>query len=161
MSSFDEMEIQEIYESAMNDPSLVAELGLDNLLEAIDEEKYENLENKTINSINKEIYEKINEIDASVEDKKKICSKLVGYKCIDELQEIENGKHIRWIKHGTKNLTNGGIVVNIKFSDNGAQILCLNNARRFNQVKVDTNDIFQRLSPEEQILLMANEYVHS
>ena len=65
------------------------------------------------------------------------------------------------INHNNNKLTNGGIVVNTKFTDDGAQIVCLNNARRFNQVKINNNEIFQKLSPEEQILLMANEYVHN
>lgn len=161
MSSYDEKNIQEIYESALSDPSLFPDLNIENLLEAIDEDKYENIENKTINSINEEIFDVINSMKMKIDTKKEICKRLVGYKYVSELHEIENGKHIRWIKHDGNKLTNGGLVVNTKFTDDGAQILCLNNARRFNQVKINNNEIFQKLSPEEQILLMANEYVHN
>lgn len=161
MSSLDEKDIQEIYESALNDPSLFSDLNVEHLLDAIDEDKYENIENKTINSINEEIFDVVNGMNMKIETKKDICKRLIGYKYVNELHEIENGKHIRWINHNNNKLTNGGIVVNTKFTDDGAQIVCLNNARRFNQVKINNNEIFQRLSPEEQILLMANEYVHN
>ena len=60
MSSLDEKDIQEIYESALNDPSLFSDLNVEHLLDAIDEDKYENIENKTINSINEEIFDVVN-----------------------------------------------------------------------------------------------------
>ena len=161
MSKFAEKDVQEIYESAMQDPNLFAELDITHLLDGIDDEKYENIENKTINSINEDIFDVVKPMSIEINNKKDICKRLIGYKYISELHEIENGKHIRWIKHGTNKLTNGGIVVNTKFTDDGAQIVCLNNARRFNQVKMNSNEIFQKLSPEEQILLMANEYLHA
>ena len=162
MSTFDEMEIQEIYEQALNDPSLVSELDIQELLDAIEEDKYQNLQNKTMQSLNEDIFGVVNELELTNEEKKSICEKLIGYKYVSEIQEIENGKYIRWIKEGSTKLTNGGIVTGTKFYTNGSsQIVCLNNARRFNQVRLDTNEIFQKLTPEEQILLMANEYVQS
>jgi hypothetical protein len=59
---------------------------------------------------------------------------------------VEKGKH---------KLTNGGIVVNIKFMDNGIHIITMNSQNRFHQYKFDECITFQKLSTEEQLILMA------
>jgi hypothetical protein len=51
----------------------------------------------------------------------------------------------------------GGIVVDIKFLDNGVHVLCLNNQRRLIQYKFDGSITFQKLSVDEQLILMAYE----
>ena len=56
-------------------------------------------------------------------------------------------------------LTNGGIVMDIKFLDNGTHVLCMNNMRRFIQYKFDECYTFQKLSTEEQLILMAYEHM--
>lgn len=159
MSYLDEKEIQDIYENAMKDPTLFSSLNIDDLLEGIDEEKYNSLDGKTISSMTETIYNVLENEDISVDTQKTLCGKLVGYKYVDELTDLNNGRHIRWINKKTKKISNGGILVNVKFLDNGVHLLCLNSARKFNQIKFDANHIFQRLSPEEQVILMAYEYI--
>ena len=88
-----------------------------------------------------------------------ICNKLIGYRFVDEIHEIHKGKHVRWIRNTTQKLTNGGIVMDIKFLDNGTQILCMNSMHRFNQYKFDECLTFQKLSIEEQLILMAYDYM--
>jgi len=53
-------------------------------------------------------------------------------------------------------LTNGGIVVDIKFLDNGTHVLC-KNKMRFIQYKFDDCITFQKLSSDEQLLLSCYE----
>jgi hypothetical protein len=86
---------------------------------------------------------------------------LIGYRYVDEIRYLHKGKHIRWIRQNNKipSLTNGGIVVNIKFLDNGIHIVCKNSQNRFIQYKFDDCITFQRLSVEEQLLLMAYENI--
>jgi len=57
MAKLNESEIQEIYEAALTDSSLFSTIDVEELLEGIDEDKYENLEDYTMESINKEIFE--------------------------------------------------------------------------------------------------------
>jgi ABC-type molybdate transport system ATPase subunit len=56
-------------------------------------------------------------------------------------------------------LTNGGIVTDIKFMNNETHILCMNSQRRFIQYKFDECLTFQKLSVEEQLILMAYEQI--
>jgi hypothetical protein len=50
-------------------------------------------------------------------------------------------------------------VVDIKFLDNGTQILTMNSLRRFIQFKFDECLTFQKLTVEEQLILMAYEHL--
>jgi hypothetical protein len=65
---------------------------------------------------------------------------------------------MRWIKIANKSLTNGGILMNIKIENNGVHLLCRNNACRFFNIKFDDCLIFQKLTMEEQLILMSSEY---
>ena len=64
-------EIKEIFEQALKDPSLLSEINIEKLLESVDDDKNNYLEDKTMNTINNEIYETINELNMNIEEKKK------------------------------------------------------------------------------------------
>ena len=151
------MNVKEIFDSALKDPSLLSTIDIDNLLKSLDNEKSDYLEKKTITSVNKEIFNILQENVFDVEKQKIYCNKLIGYRLVDELHELHKGKHIRWIRNGTDNLTNGGIVVDVKFLDTGTHILCKNSMNRFTQYKFDDCITFQKLSEIEQLILMAYE----
>ena len=89
--------------------------------------------------------------------------KLLEYRYIDEIHELSAGKHVRWIRipkipTDKISLTNGGIIVNIKFTDTGTQVL-VKNGNRFIQYKFDECLTFQKLSGDEQLILAAYEHV--
>jgi hypothetical protein len=151
--------VNEIFESAIKDPSLFSTLDINNLLESIENEKNDYLENKTMQTVTDEIFDKIRELGIPETKSRELCNRLIGYRYVDEIHEIHKGKHIRWIRQGTDRLTNGGIVVDIKFLDNGTQILTMNSQRRFIQFKFDDCISFQKLSVEEQLILMAYEHL--
>ena len=149
--------INDIYNEAIRDPRLLSQLDVNEILNVIDNDNNSYLDNKSLENINNEIFEIINNLNVDIESKQLFCSKLINYRFVDELHELHKGKHVRWIRHNTKtiNLTNGGIVVNIKFLDNGTQILVKNSGNKFIQIKFDECFIFQKLSNEEQLVLMA------
>lgn len=147
------MDVNEIFNNVMKDPTLMSTLDIDKLLETVENERNDYLENKTTASINTEIYEIISNLGL----KPDIFDKLIGYRFVDEIHELHKGKHVRWIRKNTGKLTNGGIVMEIKFLDNGTQILCMNSQNRFIQYKFDDCCTFQKLSIEEQLILMAYE----
>jgi len=158
----EKINVHEIFENAMRDPSLFSTVNIQNILDSIENDKNDYLENKTMDNVINDIYEKFDEIGLPIETQKVLCDKLIGYRYVDEIHELFKGKHIRWmrIKNLDKNeiiLTNGGIVVNVKFLDNGMQVLCKNSQHRFMQYKFDECLTFQKLSTEEQLLLMAYE----
>lgn len=154
----EKLNINEIFENARRDPTLFSTMDIEELLNSIECEKNDYLENKTMSDITNEIFDNIYELDISVEDAKTLCNRLIGYRYIDEVRDLHKGKHIRWIRINKEpSLTNGGILVNIKFLDNGLHIVCKNSLNRFIQYKFDDSITFQKLSVEEQLLLMAYE----
>lgn len=84
--------------------------------------------------------------------------KLDGYRYVDEINELFRGKYIRWINKNGK-LTNGAIVMEIKFLDEGIHILCRNGANRFIQFKWDDCLVFQKLTDEEWMLLSVKSHI--
>jgi hypothetical protein len=154
-------EIQEIFENARKDPELFSTIDIEQLLTSIESDKNDYLEGKTLKDINDDIYEKINTLITSTEKKQELCNKLIGYRYVDELHELHKGKHVRWVRNTIEEpkLTNGGIVTDIKFLDNGTHVLCMNVLHRFVQYKFDDCITFQKLSQEEQLILMAYEHM--
>ena len=133
----------------------------------IENDKNDYLQNKSMKIITKEIYETIKQLRLSQETKLEYCQKLMGYRLVDDVHELHVGKHVRWIREQAKVLTNGqaqvltngGIVTTIKFLDNGTQVLCKSSGQRFIQFKFDECIIFQKMSLEEQLIMMAYDYL--
>ena len=151
------MDIHGIFDSVIKDPSLISTLDIEKLLDSVESEKTDYLEKKTTTSINDDIFKIIKMAGLNHDT----MNRLIGYRYVDELHELHKGKHIRWIRKATAipSLTNGGIVTDIKFLDNGTQVLCMNSQKRFIQYKFDECYTFQKLSMEEQLILMAYEYI--
>lgn len=164
MSHIEKTDIQNIFEKALKDPSLLSSIDVNKLLENIENDRNDYLENRTTQIIISEIFEKISELNLTEITSKKYCDKLIGYRFVDEIHELHKGKHVRWIrlKGQSQNeplLTNGGIITDIKFLDNGTHILCMNALRRFIQYKFDECLTFQKMTMEEQLILMAYDVV--
>ena len=148
--------INELFDAAMQDPSLLSTIDTNKLLESIEDEGNDYLQNKTISIINQEIFGTIQSIDAEIERKRDICDKLIGFRLVEEINELHKGKYVRWIKDNK--LSSGGIVVNIKFLDTGINVLCKSPSNRFVQYKFDECITFQKLTETEQLIIMAYEY---
>jgi NDP-sugar pyrophosphorylase family protein len=155
----EKLDINELFETAMKDPTLFSTIDIDKLLSSIENDKNDYLENKSMKIITNEIYEKINETGIDKKTRLEYCQKLVGYRLVDNVHELHKGKHLRWIRESSKNLTNGGIVVNIKFLDTGTHVLCMSSGNRFIQFKFDDCIIFQKMTIEEQLIMMAYDYL--
>jgi hypothetical protein len=162
METLTETNINEIFESVLRDPTLLSTIDIENLLQTIESDKNDYLENMTISKINEIIYNKCIECKLPEQTTQEFCHKLIGYRYVDEIHELHKGKHIRWFRNNSNmaRLTNGGIVVDIKFLDNGTHILCMNGRRQFIQYKFDDCISFQKMTVEEQLILMAYEHVN-
>lgn len=85
----------------------------------------------------------------------KIMNSLENYRFVDEIKDLHLGKHIRWIRIGASTgLTNGGIVIKLSFLAKGTYIYC-KNGRAIMQYNFDDCYTFQKLSPEEHLVLLA------
>lgn len=151
--------INKIMKDALNDPSLLNTLDINKLLNTLENEKHDYLNNKTLETFINENNHLIQKLDISPTNKINYCNKLIGYRLVDQINELHKGKHIRWYRENTKQLTNGGILMDIKFLDNGIHILCMNTMRKFIQYKFDDCITFQKLTEEEQLILLAYEYM--
>jgi hypothetical protein len=149
--------VLEIFEAAKKNPELFSTLDIENILESVENEKNDYLENKTMEDITRDVFENIQSAVINKNKIKDFCDKLIGYRCVDEIHELFKGRHVRWIRRDSDILTTGGIVVDIKFLKDGIQILIKNNLNRFIQYRFDDCITFQKLSTEEQLLLMAYE----
>jgi len=153
-----DININEIFEQAIADPTLISTIDIDKLLDSVEENQNEYLENKSMEEIRQEINQNIDELNVENERKLSYSDKLIGYRLVDEIHELHKGKHVRWIRKTNETLTNGGIVVDIKFTDNGTQILCMGPKNRFIQYKFDECITFQKMSETEQLIIMAYDY---
>lgn len=156
-----EININKMFEDAIKDPSLFSTLDIENLLNTLETDKNDYLETKTMQSITDEIYETVSNQIQTLKPVEEVCKKLVGYRYVDEINELHKGKHVRWIRNNGETLTNGGIVVDIKFLDNGTHVMCKNSMNRFIQYKFDDCITFQKLTTDEQFILMAYEYTQN
>ena len=150
--------INQLYTEALADPSLLSTLDVDNLLDTLETNSNDYLENKTLDGITTEVYNYVRDVCNDPIMQQQMCMKLVGYRVVDELHELHKGKHVRWIRRASPKLTNGGIVMDIKFLDNGTHVLCMNSMKRFIQYKFDDCITFQKLSPTESLILMIYEH---
>ena len=157
----DNINVNEIFENALKDPTLLSNIDIDELLNSLENTKNDYLENKTLESVNKEIFNIVTGLDIPLNIKQNYCDKLIGYRVVDELHELHKGKHVRWIRHDNKKLTNGGIVVDIKFLNTGIQVLCKNSMNKFIQYKYDDCITFQKLNETEQLIMMAYNYTNT
>jgi len=162
------MDIEEIFKNAKSDPELLSNINVDELLNAIDSEKTDYLENKTLKSISNEIFESLVEIGCSSKTIKNYCEKLIGYRLVNKIYELHKGKLVKTIKivdektPETKpepKIRMHGTVSNIKFLDNGTHVVCMVFPQRYSQYKFDNHLTFQKLSDDEQLILMAYEQI--
>jgi hypothetical protein len=168
------LSINEIFQDALTDPDLAAAINIDDLVLAIQNDKNEHLDNKTLEHIAEDKYTQLTKLHLGKDRLKELFSKLSEYRYIDEIHQLHKGKHVRWIrtnipinsgkgnkKDDSYNLTSGGIVVEIKFLDTGTHIMVLtkNPVKRCIQYKFDDCITFQKLSAEEQLILAAYEFI--
>jgi len=155
------MDIDAIFEKVKKDTSLLAQIDIEELLRNVDDEKHDYLDNKTLGDILDENIKAVKGTGLPVIQMKDVCNRLAGYRYVENLYELHKGKHIRWIRNDNKKLTNGAIVMDVKFLDSGSHILCRNAQHKLFQVKFNESMIFQKLSTGEQLILMAYEHVRA
>jgi hypothetical protein len=144
--------MEEAFREAREDPTLLSTIDIDAVLKKTDDVHY--IEGKTVVDVSKEIFEAVDALDIPEENKRDICQRLVGYRWVDRLCDLRSGRLVRWVKQGK--LTNGGLLMNVKIENTGVLLLCKNNVGRFFTIRWDDTVVFQKLTMEEQLVLMAN-----
>lgn len=150
--------IQDIIEAQKNNPQLQNTINIQELLQTNESVSY--MQNKSLESFAEEIFELLKEEygEQYPEFVKNALYKLKDYRFVENICDLHKGKHIRWIRmHKYPSLTNGGLVMDIKFTQTGIQILAKSKTNRFMQVKYDDCLFFQKLSEDELAILGLQE----
>lgn len=143
-----------LFEEAKNDSELQSTINIEELLEHAENVDNDYIGDHSLKTISEEIVQVLKSENISIENLYKYCNSLLHYRFIDEVYHIHKGKHIRWMRN--KKLTNGGIIVDVKFTDLGTQILC-KTKNRFIQYKFDECITFQKLSDDELLILQLKD----
>lgn len=113
------------------------------------------LQNKTLEDINREVYSVISQ-NAPPHKHKELCDKLVGYRVVHELPELQKSKAVKILKYKGEDLKlqTMGVVMSIKFYDNGTHVVCMVPPRMVMQFKYnETVAVFQKISEDEYLFL--------
>lgn len=156
-------EIKQIYVDAQNDPSLFSTIDINALLDKIESVETSYLDNKTVADISKDIYDAIVDVGDSFgineDTARSYCEKLSGYRYIDRVCDLRQGNHIKWIWKKNNIMTRGSRLFTVTMGDNGTILTCKNYGGTFVKINFDLVVLFQKLTMEEQLILMAYEYL--
>lgn len=134
------------------------------LQKALDNENNASIMNLTTKKIKALKNDYLQKLQLSRDKLKDFHKKLQDYRYVDDLTDIQYGRYIRWINLKNPeniNLTNGGIIIDIKILSTGIHVVCKNNMNRRFQIKIDENIIFQKLTDQERILISALDYLEN
>lgn len=135
------------------------------LMQSLDNDDNANFVELTTQKIKQIKNDRLQELQLPREKLKEYHRKLRDYRYVDSIDDIQYGQYIRWIpliidSLDDLKLKNGGIISDIKVVDDSVvHIVCKNNMNRFFQIKLEENLIFQKLTPNEKILLSALDYI--
>ena len=148
--------MNQLIENERNNPELQSTIDVKTILESAENVDNNYIGDHSLSTISKEVVEILHQENIETGSLYKYCESLLHYRLIEQIYHIHKGKHIRWIRN--KKLTNGGIVVDVKFLDTGTHILC-KNQNRFIQYKFDDCITFQKLTTDELLILQIKDNV--
>lgn len=135
---------------------------INQLLLALENESNSSIMNMTTSKIKTIKNNMLQKLGLSREELKEMHKKLKHYRYCSDMQDVQYGYYIRWIS--LKNpenikLTNGGIIIDIDIINNCVQLRIKNNMNRIFQIKLDECYIFQKITPQEQVILGVLDYL--
>ena len=137
-------------------------LDLNNLLNALENETNASIINMTTRKI-KDIKNNIlQRLQLERSQLKEFHKKLKNYRYCSDMADLQYGYYIRWIplKNPDKlYLTTGGLLVDVDIINNCVQLKVKNNRNRIFQIKFDECEIFQKISPQEHVILGVLDYI--
>ena len=134
----------------------MAELNVNKLLGALENETNSSIMNMTSAKIKDIKNNMLQRLQLDRTTLKTFHKKLKDYRYCSDMNDLQYGFYIRWIS--LKNpenlkLTTGGIIVDIDIISDCVQIRIKNNMNRIFQIKLDENMIFQKITPQEYVIL--------
>lgn len=136
----------------------------DDLLNALENESNASIVELSTKKINIQKQLIFDQLNLTGEKRECFADKLSNYRYCNDLKDIQYGFYIRWIplKNPEKiYITNGGHICDIKIINNEIHIVCKNNMNNFFQIKFDECLLFQKISPQENVILNVLDYLES
>ena len=135
-----------------------------NLLKALEDDTNEALMNFTTKQLREMILKILKELQLPRNETLELMKKLKDYKYVDERKDLKYGTYLRWIPINDPEdiqLTKGALFCEIKVKEDGVYIICKNYGynRKYFQIKLDENLIFQKLTEQELVLLSALDHL--
>jgi hypothetical protein len=136
-------------------------MDVNELIEALDNEKNENLVNFTTKKINKIKRNILKKLGATKEQMEQILPRLEGYQYVDEIQNFQLTQYLKSIPLDKNDLIlyNRGLFYGTKIGKTGILVLCKN--KRFRCVKLENNIFFQKLTNQQLIILSAMDHLQT
>jgi len=173
------MEIHDLVQQCKDDATLkISDNELEKWVEELTDKSYNYLEGKTSSIIKREKEEALQHYPTELREK--WLESLSMYRIINDLQDFQFPRHTRWISWDKKNrmdgygiennsnfriqgnlLHRGAILMKYYFSDKGVKLLLNFDFKRKRpfSIPMDSTTLFQRISPEEWIVILANDNV--
>jgi hypothetical protein len=132
------------------------------LMKALDNDLNESIMNLTSKKILEMNYNIVKELLLDKETTLNYLKKLKDYRYVDEIDDLKHGSYIKWIPIiDPKNipLHYSGIICEIKLTDNGVFLVCKNFMHRHYTFKMDECLIFQKLTPQEKVIISALDHL--
>lgn len=138
-------------------------LDLEKLLEGIDDRHTEWMEGMTMETLREQRIQMLSELENVSHDTLGTwLTKLEKYRVIDELQHLQMGRYVRWVSFANPEhprLILGGFVCGIYIEETGIEVEVLARRKFVHRFSYDDVFLFQRLTPQEEILLSLVEYL--
>jgi len=137
-------------------------IDTEQLLKALDDERNDTLFNFTTKKMHEMTLKILKELSLSEEETMKLFEKLLDYKYIDDMDDIKSGTIIRWINLEDPNnikLSNCANFCGFRISNSGVWCRCRGMNQCFFFISMDKCLIFQKLTPQESVLLCALDHL--
>ena len=135
---------------------------INNLLLALENESNSSIMNLTSSKIKTIKNNMLQKLGLERDELKIMHKKLKGYRYCSDMQDVQYGYYIRWIPLKNPDnikLTNGGIIIDIDIINSCVQLRIKNNMNRIFQIKLDECYIFQKITPQEKVILGVLDYL--
>ena len=137
-------------------------MSINDILNKLDNDTDSNIINLTSSKIKDIKNNMLQKLQLSRENLKVLHKKLKDYRYCTDLSDLQSGNYIRWIPlkdPDNLKLTNGAYLCDVKLYEDGIQVCCKNNFKKIFQFKFDEAMIFQKLNPQEKVILSVLDYL--
>ena len=136
----------------------VMTLDINTLLRAIDNENNEGVLQLTSTEIKRQKNDILQKLGVKGKTLADLHKKLKDYRYIEDLEQLNYGSFVRWINISDPTevyITNGGHICDMVATDNSVKITCKNVYNSFFNFDFNSCLVFQKLSNQERVLLIA------